>query len=186
LILLIYHHAQNNNMKKIIILLGFFLAIANVSNAQRLEANSIIKAKHSSFKTEINKYGSMNVENDKNTFSKQKPKNQRFEFTDQSISGAATAFKQVFSETRLKELLPENNIGITYYVSPDGKILEISYLLKPNTLVTVAELEALEIAIKNNVTIKLNWTKKDKQEANFVRIVQGVHYNAILNGTLKN
>jgi hypothetical protein len=177
---------NNNNMKKLTILLSLFLTISVIANAQRLKVNSITKAKHSSFKTEINQYGRMNVENEKNTLNKKRPKNQRVELADQGIFGVAAAFKQVFSETRLKELLSENTMLVSYYVSPGGKVLEVSFVLKPETLVTAAELEALEIAIKEKVSLKLVWRDNDKQEADFVSISQAVHYSAILNGTLKN
>jgi hypothetical protein len=172
-------------MKNIKIIFAMLLTNVTLVCAQELKPNSTVKTKHSSFRTKVNEHGTMNIENDKNILSKQRPKNLRFEIDQSTDPGLLAAFKQVFSDARLKELLPENAIGLTYCVAPDGKILEISYLLKPNTLVTAAELEALEIAIKNNVTIKLNRTKDNKQEADFVRIIQAVHYNQILNGTLK-
>ncbi|HTK20519.1 MAG TPA: hypothetical protein VL442_13425 [Mucilaginibacter sp.] len=173
-------------MKRTIILLAFFLASTTAVKAQRLKANTIINAKHSSFRSQINQFGTMNVENTKNTLSKQRPKNQRFDINSTRISGVAIAFKQVFSEARLKELLPEYNMFVSYMVSPEGKVLEVSFLLKPQTMVTADELEALEASLKKNASFKLSWMGNNKQEANFVSISQAVQYRRILDGTLED
>src|SRR5882757_8966542 len=142
-------------MKKAIIISVVLMLSIKITNAQQLKPNSIIKTNSLSFKTDITPYGTMLVKNDKSVFKNRKPKNQRYELADSKTLNILIAFKQVFDDDRLKELLSEPSIMLTYYVSPQGKVLDISYNLKINTLITANELEALSNAIKNSVSFKI-------------------------------
>ena len=104
---------------------------------------------------------------------------------DNSAFNIVPAFTQIFSRERLKELTQEPGLLVTFYVSPEGKVLEVSYILKPNTSITAAELSDLETAIKSKVFFKLNWETGNKEKADFVTISENVRFSRILDGTQK-
>jgi hypothetical protein len=67
------------------------------------------------------------------------------------------------------------------FVDPSGKILEIVFFLKNNTLITAAEIDALEKAIKTNVSFNLR--SDETRGGDFFAISQIVKFSRILDGT---
>lgn len=168
-------------MKKAIILFSILILGIKITHAQQLRPNSIIKANSLSFKTDVTPNGTMTVANDKSVFKNRKPKNQRFQLADPRTLNILMAFRQVFSDNRLKELLGEPSIMLTYYISLQGKVLDISYNLKTSTLVTANELEALSDAIKKCVSFKIE--EEGQKNGDFFMISQRIAFKRILDKT---
>lgn len=172
-------------MKKIIITLVLGL-ITKFSFGQNLKPNSTVRINHSIFNVKALDHGSMVVANEKNSLVNKKPKLPQsalnhFEKTDQTA--LLNVFTNVFSTKRLKELLPENGVLVNYYVSPQGKVLEVSFLLNTNTLLTAEEIKQIEDGIKNNVKFSLR--PEETNGGDFFIITQVVKYKKILDRTLK-
>jgi hypothetical protein len=171
-------------MKKTITLTVLLSISITVTYAQRLKPNSDIKAKHSSYKTDSLRSGGMFVHNDKNIYHNKK--HNEPSSSDNLEKGDKTstinAFKKVFNNQRLQQLVNEPNIGIEYTVSDEGKILEVSFVLKQTTLVTASELEELEDAIKKDVSFK--WRGAHAKVNDFYVLFQNIRFSKILDGTL--
>jgi hypothetical protein len=161
------------------------LLIAITANAQRLKPDTTIKANRVTFITTSLSYGEISVRNTDNIYHNRIQKNRNPDMSLQLTDnlGMVKAFKQVFSDERLKQLLPEKRIFMTLYASTSGKILDMSFVLSKNTLISPQELENLEIAIKAHVSFKFRPEEINGQD--FIDIKWIVRYNKVLDGTLK-
>jgi hypothetical protein len=157
---------------------------AVITSAQSLRPKSIIKANRATYITSETKYDRMEVVNRSNIYHTKTPKVSgefiAFDFTNKS--SLLKAFNQVFSDERIKELLPEKGMFVTFYINPQGKILEVSFMVSKATLVTSTELEKLENAIKANVLFKIR--QDSVKDADFFRVSLNVKYERVLNRTL--
>ncbi|MGZ3753709.1 MAG: hypothetical protein ACXVAY_02050 [Mucilaginibacter sp.] len=153
--------------------------------AQQFKPSSIVRAKHSSYKIDTIKFDKKNIhiENSTNKYSN-KPSRQGADFTFEKVnkSGTYNAFKEVFSDSRLKQLANER-ILIIFNVSLEGKIQEIEFTVNKNTLITIPELEALEGALKANVSFKFK-TEELRKGSDFVSIGQAIPFSRVLDKTL--
>lgn len=173
-------------MKKIASLLAAFICIATICCAQRLKPNTIIKAQSASFAIKLDQFNNLIVSNSSNILTHKIPRVAPTNITSverADKSGLLNAFQQVFSESRLQQLSPENIITMTLYVAPSGKVLEVLFILKKNTLVTALELEALEKAIKADVAFILR--PDETKGGDFFAIGQVVKLSRVLDKTLK-
>jgi hypothetical protein len=150
--------------------------------AQELKPNSTVKTKHSSFKIAAITNGRVFVENETNQLRNQKP-NQRYQLSILKAFNLEKAFKQVFDNARLNQLTNEPNIVIKYYISPKGKVLQASFILKQNTSITSTEIDELEAAIKDQVYFQVQNDKITGTE--FFNLMQNVNFSKIIDGTLE-
>lgn len=176
-------------MKKHSLTLAMAILSIAFTYGQKLKPNSIVRAKQITFEThEVTMHGTpsdmISVVNRRNIYHGKIPKNRNsdmeFPFTDKSK--LLDAVKQTFSQERLRQLLPEHLIAVTFYVSPQGKILDVSFLVNKNTSLSAAELENLEIAIKTNVSFKIKLI--DKKDHDFFDVVYPIKYDRVLKGTI--
>jgi hypothetical protein len=154
--------------------------------SQHLKPNSVMKANGTSFNIKTTGYNSLSVVNSKNVLYNKKPRLSQSalsSFEKTKKSGLLTAFLEVFNEARIKQLLPENALSLNYYVDPNGKVIEVSFLLNKNTLLTPTELEKLEATIKKNVSFKL--LQNETAGGDFFIISQAPKYRNILDRTLE-
>jgi hypothetical protein len=172
-------------MKKSIILLGMLIIInITTTQAQQLRPNSINKASHNSYRVESSTYGWMEVNNQTNTLRHRRPKVNPYNLylkKDDNLS-LINSFKQVFTNARLVQLENEPAILLQFKVSPTGKMIEVTFLVRENTSISISELEALENAIKKNVSFTIN--SGEIKGADFFEIGQNVPFKAVLDGTL--
>ena len=172
-------------MKKQVIL--FALLVCTVATyGQTLKADASIKATKTTFITTSLSKSSMAIANSNNRYHNKIPKisAENMVFTKTDKLGLLNAFTSVFSEDRLKQLLPENRMFITFYVDPQGKILDLSFIIfTSNTTLKASELENLENAIKANVSFKIDSNKT--KGADFFNVGQLVRYQQVLDGTLR-
>ncbi|MFI5159143.1 MAG: hypothetical protein ACHQF4_09780 [Sphingobacteriales bacterium] len=176
-------------MKKYLLTPLLILLSLTIAYAQHLKPNSIVRANRVTFNIkEVTTHGIpsdyMSIVNNNSIYHGRIPKNRNpdmsFPFTDKSK--LLSAFIQTFSFERIKQLLPERRMIITFYVSPQGKVLDVSFLVNKNTLLTAAELENLETAIKANVSFKIKL--EDGKEHDFFDVGYPVIYERILKGTI--
>jgi hypothetical protein len=175
-------------MKIHLLLPMIFLAFSNLTYGQRLKPDAVVRASHSSYNTKtigIGRAANIFVYNNKNIYYNKIPKNRNPDIVIQRADkeGMLRAFTQVFNDGRLKELMPERYIHMTFYVDPSGRIMDMSFLLDKNTLITANELEALESSIKSNVFFK--WRPEDIKGHDFFDITYAVSYSKALDRTLK-
>jgi hypothetical protein len=172
-------------MKKTITLTVMLLTSITVTYAQHLKTNAVIKANHYTYRTDSIDAKNMFAHNDKNIYRypDKKPNNNPFVSDNLKKSPKSTinVFKKVFSDEKLHQLLKEGVIGIEFIVADDGKILETSFYLNRNTIITATELEQIEDAYKNDVTFK--WIVPHTNAGGFHVITQIIHFNKILDGT---
>ncbi|MDF2430873.1 MAG: hypothetical protein JWP44_504 [Mucilaginibacter sp.] len=157
-----------------------------ISNAQELKPNTTIKTSSASFVVHQPQPGGLVVYNNKNSYDKKIPKVAPTTITivgRRDKGGMLNSFKKVFSNDRLKQLLPENILPMQLYVDSSGGVLEIVFFLNNNTLVKAQELDDLEKAIKANVSLILN--PNETKGGDFFAISVVVKYSRVLDGTLK-
>ena len=132
-----------------------------------MEVNTIIKAQHSSYQTRADEYNNLWVLNSLNVLTYAVPKNLNYKFNDQfQFQATAQAFKEALGKERLQDLGDKKEgISLTYWLSPEGKILEIEFIIKTNTTLSIEEIETVENALKASLSFNLTWT--DDQEADF-------------------
>ena len=170
-------------MKLILITIAVFFNVSLVC-AQVMKPNSVVAASRNSYTTSKigSKYTSMIIKNNANKLDKQMPGleggNLDYELTDKN--SLVDCFKSVFNSARLQQLLPENNILISTYINSSGKILEVSFMLKQNTLITAQEIEELESQIKKNVAYKIR--PGVLKENKFYVVNINMKYDKIING----
>lgn len=164
------------------------LISVNSTFCQGIKADTVIKANYSTYNTKtIGSGNSANifVVNSNNIYYNKKPRNRNIDMVVllNNKSGFINALKQVFGDERLRQLIPERFLRFTLYVNPNGQIMEMAFLLDKNTSITATELEALEKAIKAQVSFKFR--REDINGQNFVDISEAVSYKMVLDGTLK-
>jgi len=89
---------------------------------------------------------------------------------------------EVFSDSRLKELLPEKVMLVNMYINNSGRVAAVEYYLNSNTEITVFELEKFENALKRNVSFKLSEEDSNSDKV-FAPITQSIHFQQVLNKT---
>lgn len=154
--------------------------------AQKLTPNSIVRVNATSFITNQNDSQMMIVFNSRNQYHNKIPKVAPTAITSverMDNKGMLKAFTGVFSDSRIQQLLPERFIQMQCYVNASGQILEIEFYLNKNTLITGAELQALEKAIKHDVIFKLR--PQETKGGDFFVIAQAVKFSRVLNKTLQ-
>jgi hypothetical protein len=176
-----------NKMKKISLIVTVLILIGTITYAQKLTPNSIIRANQSTFITADLGHENMSVVHKSSVYHNKLPK---VSGAERGLTGEKTnrhslliAFKKTFSVERIRQLVPEGRITLTFYVNPSGEILEIEFMLNKTTLVTATELEQLENNIKANVTF--NFNHKLTKDGDFFVIVQAVRFSKILDNTLE-
>ena len=166
-------------MKKIFSFL-VLVSMSYATYAQQLKLSPVVKSKRFSYKidtTTLNRR--LTAENEKNVLKyRRSGVKGDIAFEKKDNFSTSNAFLKVFDAERLKQLLPENNMLINYYVLPSGQIKEVSFILNKNTVITPAELEALEIEIKDKVSFKLN--PADVQNTEFIPFVQIIRFSSLL------
>ena len=173
-------------MKKALSILLAFFSIMNLAYSQTLKPNSTAHATRLSFSIKAVGSNNLSVVNINNAYYDKKPKLPQSALSHFEKSGnnsLLNSFNQVFNNTRVRQLLPENGILINYYVSPAGQVLGVSFLLNKTTLLTAGELEKLEDAIKDNVTFKLH--PEETKGGDFFIITQVAKYSRVLDKTLR-
>jgi len=172
-------------MKKQSLILFTLLLSAIITYAQELKPNAIIKTNTATYITTGLHDGAMSVVNSKSNYHNKIPRNRNpdmtFELKDKSA--LLNAFTHVFSDERLKQLIPEKRMIMTFYVNPSGQVIEVSFIFNKNTAVTALELEDLEKAIKANVFIKIRPEEYKGQDFFDVGFI--VVYSKVLDRTLK-
>lgn len=142
-------------------------------------ANTIIKALDASYQTIADKYGNLWINNIQNTLRNTHPKNLNFRIIDPQIRATAKLFNLALGQSRIQALYNKNEwLATNYFLSPEGKILEIEFCTKADTSLKIIELETLENLLINNLTLAIIWG--DGAEANFAPISAGVTYQTIL------
>lgn len=171
--------------KNIKIILAIVILCCAYAHGQDLKVNTVIKARHSSFTIKQQKGNDgLNVYNNANVNQNDYPK-LRIELwvNKPDKHSVLNIFRQVFSPERLQQLPTEPKISINYFVSANtGKVLEVSFSLKKNTMVTADELEALENLLKSNIVFQFH--KEDVQSSQFIRLTESVPFRRVLDGSL--
>ncbi|WP_214072715.1 hypothetical protein [Mucilaginibacter sp. dw_454] len=145
-----------------------------------MEVNTIIKAQHSSYQTRADEYNNLWVLNTANILTYAHPKTVKYKFDDPfEFDAVAKAFNQAFGLERLQELEDNKDLhSITYWISTEGKILEIEFVTSVDTGLSIEELEALESALKSTVCFRLTWL--DNEKAEFVSKNTSVSFEGII------
>ena len=173
-------------MKKAYILILIFGAITQMAFGQHLKPNSTVQVNKTAFNTKAIDHNTMVVSNTKNDFINRKPKlspSVLTYFGKKNPTSLLKAFYKVFTKARLEQLTPENGILINFYVNPQGKVLDVSFLLNTNTAITAPEIQQLETAIKDNVTFNLR--PEETKGGDFFVITQVAKYRKVLDGSLE-
>jgi hypothetical protein len=172
-------------MKKPILTILIFILSITLAYSQNLKPNSIIKANQTNFQIGGSKDDRLvSVVNTNNIYNNRKPKPSSLNTTlyEKIEKGSILkAFKEVFSESRLKQLIPERALILTLYILPSGKVSEVSFVVKTSTTITASEFEKLENAIKNDVSFKLS--AEETKGSDFFGLTWIVKYQNVLNGT---
>jgi hypothetical protein len=171
--------------KHIFLITGlFFNLYVRFSHAQKLVPDNKIKAHEVTFITTKLGNEEMSVAHEGKVYHNKVPinRNPNMSLKMKNKSGILNAFTEVFSDKRLKQLIPEKRIMMTFYLNPSGQIMEVSFILNKNTLVTAQELEDLEKAIKANVSYKI--MPSDYKEQDFIDIGMIIIYEKVLDRTL--
>jgi hypothetical protein len=166
-------------------LILFILLFNSISiYGQMLKPNLKIRANKVFFITTELDHNRMSVVNDRNIYHNKilKNRNPDMTFKIKEKSGLLNAFTQVFSDERLRQLQPERRMLMTFYINPAGQIVEISFVLNKNTLITARELEELEGAIKANVSIKFR--PEDVKGKEVIDIGYIITFSQVLDRTL--
>lgn len=176
---------MKNCLKYTLLLISIVFA-DEVCFAQKIKANSVVKANSILFNTKSSGKKGIAIINSKNIYYNRIPKKSQtaistFEKNDKSA--LLKVFMKVFTDQRIKELLPENNLFINYYVDPAGNVLEVSFLLNDNTIVTAKELAQMESEIKATITFKLR--PEETKGGDFFVISQAPKYRKVLDRTLE-
>jgi hypothetical protein len=176
-------------MKNINLLIIMLLVFNKFAYSQNLKPDAIVKADHLTYNTKTEstgRYPSISVRNTENVLYGKKNKLGQSTLSyigKTDNSSLSKIFNSVFTQERIRQLLPESRITIDCYVNPNGKILEVSYFLNKNTILTAKELEKLEEALKSNYTFKLR--PEETKGGDFFVITLIVKYSWFFDGTLK-
>lgn len=176
-------------MKKEFLIYLICITVFKTADAQVLKSNTLVSAN----KITYNVVGNEKIEGATLEFNTVFNKNNQYRgktpkvvidpalLVEKTAKGSfLAAFTQSFSNARLKELTKERVIVLTLCFTPDGKVVEIEYLLQKNSSLTAIELETLENALKKNVIYKLDSSLTKRGD--FFRQSVVIRYQAILNG----
>lgn len=174
---------QNKIIKKLFFIV-FISAGCITVRAQEIKPNSTVRTKYSSFIIKQNNT-SMVVFNSKNTYINKVPRhrNPDMTFDLRDKNSLLKAFRKVFSDSRLKQLLPERFMQMTLYANTSGQVLAVTFFLNKNTVITAQELENLENTIKADVWFKLR--QDEIKDQDFFDIAEAVTYSRVLDKTLQ-
>ena len=174
-------------MEKITIYVVILLTgIVTTSYAQRFKPNTLVKANHNAFKVDSLRFGGIYVHNEKNVYHNPDKRSSNSDIIEGNFvkdkSATINAFKKAFGNDKLHQLLGEGSMVVEYIVNDDGKILEVSFSLAKNTIITPNELDALEDYLKNDLSFK--WRIRHIKKDGFYTINQVIRFSKILDGTL--
>src|SRR5476651_1499748 len=115
-------------MNKVNLLIFFFLILSKATFSQGIKADSVVKAKYTTYNTKTigaGNFTSILVVNSTNIYNEKMPRNRNINMVFQLNDKLAflNAFKQVFSDERLQQLTPERYIHFTLYVNPDAHVM---------------------------------------------------------------
>lgn len=124
-----------------------------------MKANSVLKAQHSSYRTEVDEGNNLRVQNVTNRLFNAVLVSSQFSITNYKLEATADVLKQTWGLDRLKKLNEKNEgLSMVYRLSPQGNILEIEFVIQnAETSITINELEALEIALKDTISYPIFW-----------------------------
>lgn len=124
-----------------------------------MKANSVLKAQHSSYRTQVDEGNNLRVQNVQNRLFNMALASHRFSITDYKLEATAEALKQAWGLDRLKTLNQKNEgLSMVYRLSREGNILEIEFVMQDEeTSITINELEALETALKSTILYPIVW-----------------------------
>jgi hypothetical protein len=179
------HRRYINTVKKPSLIIAALTIMFKFSHAQEIKPNTIVRVDSTSFITSQNQPEIMVVFNSKNTYINKVPRhrNPDMTFDLQDKNSLLKAFRKVFNESRLEQLLPERFMQMTLYANTSGRVLAVTFFLNKNTVVTAQELEDLENTIKANVWFKLR--PDEIKDQDFFDIVEAVRYSRVLDKTLQ-
>jgi hypothetical protein len=129
-------------MKKQILVILISILSISLTFEQQLKPNVITKAESESFVSELQPHVQddktsdiMVVYNSKSHYHNKIPRNRNpdITFTRGDKGRMLEAFTGVFTDERLKQLLPEKFLPMTLYLNTSGKILEVEFILNRNT-----------------------------------------------------
>src|SRR5690606_22033705 len=101
-----------------------------------------------------------------------------------SKKSVSKTIHEVFSDSRLKELLPEKVMLVNMYINNSGRVIAVEYYLNSSTKITAFELEIFENALKRNVSFKLSKDDSNSDKV-FAPITQSIHFQQVLNKTFR-
>jgi len=151
-----------------------------------MEANTVLKARHLSYKTELDINNNLRIQNTQNKLFDLAPTSPNFRInriTDSKIEATAEVLNKIFGLARLKELNERGErLSMIYRLSPQGKILEVQFVVQDvDTLLTVEELEILEQQLIADITYDILWeNEKNQIETNFAFTTAALPFNLIV------
>ena len=151
-------------MKNLILLILFSTIFSLTNYAQNLKSNTLVRANKinynvvgmEKFPGETLEFN--NVFNKDNIYHGKNPKvgiDPALLVSGASNSSLQTAFMQTFSKERLQELTKERQLVFKLFFTPEGKVVEVEFLIRKDSSLTAFELEKLENALKQNVVYKV-------------------------------
>lgn len=169
-------------MKNQLITLLFIITSASFSFAQTLKVNEINQGKHSTYLVKDSRLGlSVDIKNEINSHHRDSRTRQVTDFKFDKTEKADLIYnvRQVFNAKRMTDLMGER-LTIDLIVFPaTGKVKEVSFSLKKDTQITIAELESLEDSIKKNVVFKFQ--SESVANAEFAAVSLSIPFKAVLN-----
>lgn len=134
-----------------------------------MEANTVLKAKHSSYQTRLDDFKNIWIQNIENLRGYSVPKNLNYKLNDYEYPATAKAYIQALGLERLRELNDnKERLSTNFILSPEGKLLEIEFITAEDTSLGIEEIETLETALKRDIVFSVSWL--DDTEPDFISI----------------
>lgn len=144
-----------------------------------MQADTILKAKHTLYQTQADKFDNLWVHNTNNILAGAWPKNNRYKINSFDIQSIANLYKASWGLNRLQDLdNKKERLSINLWLSPEGKILEIEFVTAVNTTLVIDELEILEDLLKDNISFTITWL--DDKEANYATMGFALPFSSII------
>ena len=167
-------------MKNVVITISILASCVAITQAQKLKPNSTVMAKYFTYRTDSVSMRSIFVHNNKNHYHtdvsrKNSVTGDNLEINDSN--SLSKILKKTFTAERLKQL-HDQTLFMELFVSNDGKILEVSFVLPKNTLLTVTEIEALEMVVKTDISFR--WRGRTGKEGEVFELYQPLIFRKLL------
>ncbi len=178
-------------METLILTLFICFTLPITSLGQVIKANSFVKANKTTYsvitlkKFAGEKYEFNSIFNKNNLFHGKNPKvGINALLLDGKIPKKSfyIAFTQTFTKERLQELTKERIIYFTLFFNPEGKVVEVEFLILNNSSLTALELERLETALKQYVVYNVGDVLS--KGVDFFQDTYIVSYRGVLDNTL--